>query len=443
MSPNGAASRWSDDAFLDGLRLVGDAAADDCYSQIVADRRDFSGLFEFLGANDAPIPDNAPPAIKTFLMESNRTPTPDGQPVAWHRLERGEDVFTTHACCASLVLLTNSLPAGYAAPHLSKVLVLSGNLIHHPFKRLLGVLQMVVNVTARGGFAPNGSAVITAAKLRLLHAGVRSLTRRYLPEYEAQYGMPVNHEDMLATIMGFSLLVIRGLQQLRVGLSDEDAEHYFYLWRVFALAMGIHPTGEPDSTEFLPADLTEAEAFYRAYARRHYRDASENPEGVELTRANLLMMQHLVGRSALKLMGLRPAPRVYMQQMLGANGLVQRGVPPVKWHALATGVYLTLPRIWTKLWALSKGKGARSFHERLSQVVFQGMIDRSLGGQVTFLIPDSLSDLHALTTDVARPYGERRVAQRRARQSDIRLPDRRAGRDRRLAFRQTFWGAGR
>ena len=128
-----------------------------------------------------------------------------------------------------------------------------------------------------------------------------------------------------------------------------------------------------------------------------------------------------------------------MQLMLGVDGLMQRGVAPVTWHTIAMRTCVTLPRIWTRLTTLANRDSSRHHHERVSQLVFQGMIDRNLGGQVTFLIPDSLSDLHALTTSVDMPYGERRIAQRRAQESDIPFPNRRARPDRRLAFRQTFW----
>lgn len=439
---SGVASRWSDDAFLDGLRLQGDAAADACFAELVGLKQDFSRLFEFLNSDDAPIPDDAPPVLKAFVDECRRTPTPVGQPVDAGRLERGEDVFMTHACCCALVLLLKSLPAGYAAPNLAKILVMSGNLENHPYKRLLGVLQMVVNVTSRGGFEPDGKALITAPKLRLLHAGVRHLVRRHVPEYQAQYGTPVNHEDMLATIMGFSLLVVGGLRQLRVGLTDQQAEDYFYLWRIYALAMGIHPPGAPDSTEYLPADLTEAEELYRAYARRHFRNAAENLEGVELTRANLLMLDHLLARTHLRWCGLKLAPRIYMQQLLGAEGMVRRGVTPVAWHSIARQLFLCVPRVLTWLGALADKEGCRHYHERLSQIFFEGLIVRTMNGEVTFLIPDRLADLHRLTESVMRPYGERRRVQRRVQEPAAGIADRRTRPDRRLAFRQTFWGLG-
>jgi len=62
---------------------------------------------------------------------------------------------------------------------------------------------------------------------------------------------------------------------------------------------------------------------------------------------------------------------------------------------------------------------------------------------VTYLIPESIGDLRALTERAVRPHGERRRLQRRAGQATMRGPDRRAGVDRRLAFREAFWAVGR
>jgi hypothetical protein len=393
-----AATRWSDDAFLNALRFEGDAEADECVNQLAANSRENYGeLFKFLSSNAVQCPDWAPTTLGTFFEHDGRIPMPDARPADRARLARGEDVFMTHACCSALTLLAMSLPAGYGAPNLARVLGMSNDLQTHTYKRLLGVLQMVVNVTSRGGFEPAGKAIVTAAKLRLLHAGVRRLVRRRLPDYEAQYGVPVNHEDMLATIMGFSLLVIRGLQKLGVPLTDEEAEDYYYLWRVFALAMGIHPPGAPTSTNHIPASLTEADEFYAAYARRHYRSAAENPEGVALTGANLQMLAGFVDKSPLRMLGITLVPRIYMQEFLGADGLVQRGVKPVRFHAVTQMALLGLLRIVNSVGLLMDRNGGTHFHEQLSDHIFQGTINRTMHGEVTFLIPEELADLRALT----------------------------------------------
>jgi hypothetical protein len=394
-----APSRWSDDGFLNRLRLQGDAEADACVDHIAAmSRENYGELFKFLSSNALQCPESAPPMLRTFFGHDDRMPMPNGQPPDRGRLARGEQVFMTHACCSALTLVAMSLPAGYAAPNLARVLSMSDDLRTHTYKRLLGVLQMVVDVTSPGGFEREGKAIVTAAKLRLLHAGVRRLVRRRLPDYEAQYGVPVNHEDMLGTIMGFSLLVIRGMQKLGIPLADEEAEDYYYLWRVFALAMGIHPPDAPTSTEYIPSSLTDADTFYAAYARRHYRSAAENLEGVALSRANLQMLAGFVEKSPLRLLGIRLVPRIYMQQLLGADGLVQRGVKPVPIHAVTRVALLGLLRLANGLGMLVDRAGGTHFHERLSGHVFQGLIDRTRHGEVTFLIPEELADLRELAT---------------------------------------------
>jgi hypothetical protein len=442
MTMDQARSRWSDDAFLDRLRLEGDVPADECVAELARYGSDFGALFGVLGANDSALPADAPVPLKNFFARGLRAPTPDGAEVDWTRLARGEDLFMTHGSCSALVLLAKSLPDGYAAPNLATILVLSGELEHHPFKRLLGTLQTVVNVTSRGGFRPEGRAVVTAVKLRLLHAGVRRIVARRLPEYRGRYGVPVNHEDMLATLMAFSLLVIRGLQQLRVGLEDRDAEDYYYLWRTWGLALGIHPPGEPNSTAYLPANLAEAQQFYDAYARRHYRSASENPEGVDLTRASLLMLQHVFAKTPLRLLGAARVPRVYMQRLLGPDGMIQRGVRPLPWPLLSSRIALALPRLWSWLTRPADLPGAKQLHERFSQACLQCLIAED-EGRVTYLIPESVAELRALTERAVRPRGERRRSQRRLHQAEAGRRDRRTGADRRLAFRQSYWALGR
>lgn len=434
--------RWIDDAFLNRLRLEGDAEADACVASLAESRDAYRGLFQFLSANDVAVPDSAPAPLRDFFARALAVPRPDGAPPDFARLRAGEQAFQSHACCGALVLLANSLPAGYAAPNLSKILVQSGDLDTHPYKRLLGVLQMIVNVTSANGFAPAGKATVTAAKLRLLHAGVRRIVRHRTPEYDARFGVPVNHEDMLGTLMGFSLLVIEGLRRLGVPFSDREAEDYYYLWRTFGLAMGIHPPGEPENTLYLPATLTEATAFYRSYERRHYREAPENPEGVELTRACLMMLEYMAAHSPLRRLGSARVPRIYMQRMLGRAGLVQRGIDPVAAHPLVQWLLLTPLRLWTWLGSRADASRFRHFHDRLAELFFQGLIDRTLQGEVTFLIPEHMSDLHALTDPVIRPYGERRRGERRVAAVPIAAPERRTT-DRRLAFRAGFWGHGK
>lgn len=382
-------SKWSEDAFLDGLRAQGDVLADVHVAKLKTPG-DFQALFRSMNSNDAPLPPDAPPPLREFFEQTHGVPP--GLDKA--RLERGSKVFIDYALPAALALLVKSLPEGYAAPNLSRILTISGDLDRHPYRRLLGVLQMLVNVTSPRAFEPQGKAIVTAQKMRLLHAGMRQLVPKYRPDYSARFGVPVNLEDMLGTIMGFSYLVIEGLTELRVPLSPEQAEDYLYLWRTFAQLAGIHPPGQPESTEFLPLDVAEAREFYTAYARRHYVPANMNPDGVLLAKDNLQMLVDLMPW-VLRILGLdRLIPLIYMQDLIGTEGCQRVGIEPVRGHALLRHLLIRLPSLILKPWQFLAPEGKH--HQNLATLLFQGMINQQYGGEVTFLIPRTLEDARKL-----------------------------------------------
>lgn len=438
--------RWSDDAFLNELRRMGDPLADECLARV---EHQWKQELESLGRrlseqelNDAltacwkesfkrpennsdqvpdyfsfqkpkdnkkQVPDyfqdlyerpfTYPEAYKRFFALTEKLPNPDGTPDEAARTERdqriegGQKVFMTHALPSAMVLLAKALPEGYAAPNLSKVLRLSDKLKDDTYRRLLGVLQMVINVSEKGGFDPTGKgkAIITVPKIRLIHAGVRRIVRTHFPAYEAQYGVPVNLEDMLGTVMGFSYLVIVGLQRLNIGLTAQEAEDFYYLWRVFSQMMGIHPKDKPDSSEYIPANLEEAKAFYDSYRRRHYVEAQHNPDGVELARANLQMLNDLLPQTPLRLLGLKIVPRIYMEQLIGKDGCSRIGVKPVRFLFLTKWALLHVPWLWTRLWhAVDRFDANKKLHQNLSRKFFTSLIKEETGGEITWDIPRTL-----------------------------------------------------
>ncbi len=204
--------KWSDDAFLNTLRRAGDPLADEAVARLIADGGSgaVGPIFSMLQANDTPLPAYAPQPLEDFMAASAGLP-PD---IDQGRLSRGGDAFLRNALPSVVVLLASSLPRGYAAPCLCEILSISRDLERHPFDRLMGVVQLLVNISDADAFQPNGRAIVTARKLRLLHAGVRSMTGRVPAGYRETFGVPVNHEDMLATIMAFSYLLIDGIRRL-------------------------------------------------------------------------------------------------------------------------------------------------------------------------------------------------------------------------------------
>ncbi len=389
-----AQTRWSDPAFHETLRRESDERADETVRELFTGVDDaevakrVSYLFRTMNANGEPLPDDAPPPVRRFFSETGALPP--GVDAA--RIARAEGIFMKHAFSSSLVLLTKAVPEGYSAPTFGKILHLSADLERHPYRRLLGVLQMVVNVCSSHGFAPGGSAIVTAQKLRLMHAAIRvHIVPRYLPHFEAKWGRPISKLDMLATLMGFSYLVVDGLKTLGVGMSPEEGEDYYYLWKVYAHLMGLYPRDAPGSFEYVPAGLEEAREFYQTYSRSNYVEARENPEGVRLAQDNLKMLENLIPRY-LRLFGLGSLPALFSYELIGAEGCARVGIPVVRgrWllkKLLAFGLHLSHD-------AARAVPGHIS--EAFSRLLFREMIHRSWGGQVTFLFPDTLADVRKL-----------------------------------------------
>lgn len=377
-----AMSRWQDDEFLDTLKAQSDAEADAVVGELVehhgidAANRVFAHL-----RTAGPLPSDTPAVLRDFL----ETCCPVPCDVDHDRIHRGADAFMERAASGSLILLASSLPRGYASPALCEILAISNDLATNPYKRLMGVVQLLVNLSLPGAFDPGGEAVVSAQKLRLLHAGVRALVPRYCPEYEDRFGAPVSHENMLATIMAFSYLVTDGFS--RLGLHFAEAEDYYYSWKVFAQMMGIHPPGAAEDDSLIPEDLEQAGLFYASYARRYYTDADNNPHGPILAAQNLKMMEEMVPRH-LRHLGLDRAPRIVMTELLDAQALARIQIAP------ATGGRLQEELIKVGLrFGEFVASHAPTLVEVLARHIFQEMIDKARGGEVAFAIPDSLSSL--------------------------------------------------
>jgi hypothetical protein len=387
--------KWNDGAWIGRLRAEGDPLADACVRTLYeldtspGDDRATDLVFERMRANDDQVPDNAPPVLKAFFAETGKLPPGADGEESLARFGRGARVFLTNGLLTALVLLAKSIPSGYGAPCLTKILEISENLDKKTYRRLLGVLQMVVNVASPGAFKPGGKAILTAQKLRLLHAGVRLIARRdeRLTDYERRYGVPVNHEDMLATIMGFSYLVITGFRTLKVGLTPEQEEDYYYLWRVFAQLMAI-------PAECVPESVAEAGAFYDAYARRQFAPLEQNPFGAHLADRNLKMLKLMIPQW-LRRLGLGAVPRIYMCVLLSPEECARVRIKPAIGHEALRALLLELPRLWIELWRRVDARDL-SAHETLSRLFFQGLIDESYGGEVRFRIPLDLQELREL-----------------------------------------------
>lgn len=440
-----AAPRWSDPAWLDTLRAHGDPVGDACARAMAAeaDAREAAGLrpanvtrgvLARLRENDLRLPTDAPAPLRDFFDATYRWCPSCGGPElpAWvdrGRIIRGQKAFMERSVPALLVLLCKSLPEGYAAPSMAIVLNMSGDLRARPYHRLMGTLQLLLEVTEPYSFERSGIALVAGQEMRLLHAGVRTnvaprvLGADGLARFTARYGTPINQEDMIGTIVGFSLLVVEGLATLGLPLDERTAEDYYYVWKVFAHLMGVRVPGLPEDADHMPPTLADARAFYAAY-RRHYvgptaptgdfRAAAlaANPDGVALADAHVTMLGRFIagrearagvsgddGTDATGLVGGalesagEHAARRYVHLLTGDAACARIGLaPPSGWHLLGE-LLAALPRWWERVWDHADPE----VHVAASEWLFGRLVHDTFRRGVRYPLPTSVDDLHALS----------------------------------------------
>lgn len=176
------------------------------------------------------------------------------------RLQRAGTFFRRHLFKIMVILSTSSLLEAYACANGVQVLARTGYLSKETNRRLKETLQFVMYVNEPDAFdqAKDGKGLAAIRKVRLMHAAIRWLIReRAGDKWNETWGRPINGEDLLGMLMGFSALVIRDLAELNVTLTSEEVEDHIYLWNEVGRLLGA-------DREWLPADLGEALALMGA-----------------------------------------------------------------------------------------------------------------------------------------------------------------------------------
>lgn len=266
------ASKSYASAHLADMRLQGDALADNVvrnlfqigYNPMV--EKEYNA-YQF---NDEQIPASFPTSLTEYFEQikeqAGEFPLKD-----W---TNGQAVFSKYAQELLAMLGFLSLPYCYAAADGAQVLYRSKRIRQSPEKRLLETAAFVFDVSEPNAFVSGGKGIISAGKVRLMHAAIRYhiISSGHWPE---RLGTPINQEDMAGTNLAFSLISIRGLRKLGYQIPVGDAWAFIKMWNGIGLLLGIDKS-------LLPDDTREAFNLEKAIAKRNFRHSEE---GVALTSA--------------------------------------------------------------------------------------------------------------------------------------------------------------
>ncbi|MGH2758966.1 MAG: oxygenase MpaB family protein [Actinomycetota bacterium] len=330
--------RWTN-AFLDTLRTQSDPEVDGMVGTFLQERRmPAAQLLAPLIRYDGLPPEDRSPEITEWI--ANKPSWPEwADPV---KVQRGADFFEENGPQIMTCLLMASLPECYAARKGVQVLYLTSQLLSHTRRRLVETAQMVVNAMTPGELDPGGIGYETARRVRLMHAGIRwhivsdpCILRsgdpfEPRPHYDPAWGVPINQEDLVGTMLTFSIVILDALEKTGERFQREEAEAYHHTWNVVGHLVGVRP-------DLLPIGLDEGrDLMDKIRGRQH--DACR--EGREMTAAILSFAQRAV--RAPWVYGL---PASLMRFMVGDKVADILDVPRADWTQLWIGPLVQARRI--------------------------------------------------------------------------------------------------
>ena len=137
----------------------------------------------------------------------------------------------------TMALFCWSLPCSYSCAKGVQVLGLTRRIGKEPHRRILETAQFILDVMAEGGLEAGGHGVRTAQKIRLLHTTIRYHIRTK-PGWNADWGVPINQEDLAGTLLSFALLP-RTLVKMGLDFTAKEEAAFFHCWRVIGRILGI------------------------------------------------------------------------------------------------------------------------------------------------------------------------------------------------------------
>ncbi|MFG6116032.1 oxygenase MpaB family protein [Halobacillus sp. MO56] len=251
---------------LNLLRHEGDDWADPFVENIITSHSE-KYLLHLLHGHVGELSENVPDELQKQLAIARQLPLWVDAP----RLEKASEFFQRNKGIIVIILATASLVECYACKNGVKVLAYTSRLSDDTYNRVVTTADFILKVMTPKKLGKGDETTLELIqKIRLVHAMVRyHIKNSNLNEKET----PINQEDLLGTLFSFSTVVIRNLRKFGVAVSKEEAEDYYYFWRVIGVLLGIKEEVLPDS--FNDAIALETTVFGR--------NQESSDQGVDLT----------------------------------------------------------------------------------------------------------------------------------------------------------------
>jgi hypothetical protein len=234
------------DAYLTSLRARADPTADAVVADFVQSHGDTDPrvlVRELIAHRRTLPPERQIPSVRAYFEQPVALP-------AWAEpdvLRRGRDFFNVYGVHIASALFSASLPMSYTSVDGTQVLVRTAQLVSNTRRRLAQTGEMLLDVMGANDaadadpFAFDAPSYRAPHGVRLFHAAVRHMLREDSEYDVARRGEPINQEDLLGTLLSFTVVVVDALERYGVPLDPDDRDAYLRLWLTAGYLLGIEP----------------------------------------------------------------------------------------------------------------------------------------------------------------------------------------------------------
>lgn len=226
---------------LEDQRLIMDPPADDAVESIFEKENMgyLAGLLKKMAKNDDFVSSKLPPIMHDFVQKELNFSFTEQDIEYFNQTQK---IWEKKGMKFIFILFFRALPYTYRAEKPANVLRMTKLLITHAERRIFETAQFVFDVMDKNWWTPENKGILTATKIRIMHAGMRHVIlddNTSDEQWNPEWGKPISQEDLIATNQVFSLEFFHGLQILGDDLSPKEQTAWFHTWKTIGKIMGV------------------------------------------------------------------------------------------------------------------------------------------------------------------------------------------------------------
>ena len=270
---------------LETLRQVMDKPADDAVASVFEshDMRHLTSILKEMAKNDNFVSAELPAPMHNFIQkELNRRFTSEDIRL----FSQAHEIWKKKGMDFIFVLFFRALPYTYMAEKPANVLRMTKLLETHAERRIFETAQFVFDVMDKNWWEPTHRGILTALKVRIMHAAMRHVildSSKQGEKWDNEWGKPISQEDLIATNQVFSLEFFKGMKMLGMSLSAQEQKAWFHTWKTIGKIMGVQD-------EFICKTVDEAWTLQHAVYAHLFKDKTHS--GIALAKALVETLKH-------------------------------------------------------------------------------------------------------------------------------------------------------